>query len=137
MRMGHTPPPPKRKRSEPLTLLPLLQLEGKVEGADGEVHCLGVGLAHGAEQVEDVAALLPHQAGQQLWYPWQPQDRGDADVVLVHSLCQCTLPEGEEEGGGGGEREEEEEGEEEEGRRRGEEGGHRYTVCYRYPGIYL
>ena len=49
-----------------LTLLPLLHLEGEVEGADGEVDGLGVCLAHGAEEIEDVGALATDQTGQQL-----------------------------------------------------------------------
>ena len=52
-----------------LTLLPLLHLEGEVEGTDGEVDGLGVGLAHGAEEVEDVGALATDQTGQQLGNP--------------------------------------------------------------------
>ena len=43
-----------------LTFLSLLHLESEVESSDGEVHRLRVGLAHRAEEVEDVAAFFPH-----------------------------------------------------------------------------
>ena len=74
-----------------LTFFSLLHLKSEVESSDGEVDRLWVGLADGAEEVEDVVALLPHQAGEQLRYPWQPQDWRYADVVLINSFCQCSL----------------------------------------------
>ena len=52
-----------------LTFFSLLHLKSEVESSDGEVDRLWVGLADGAEEVEDVVALLPHQAGEQLRYP--------------------------------------------------------------------
>ena len=74
-----------------LTFLPLLHLECEVECANGEVHCLGEGLAHGAEKIEDVAALLPDEARQQLRDPREPESRRDADAILIDCFSQCTL----------------------------------------------
>ena len=74
-----------------LTFLPLLHLECEVECANGEVHCLGEGLAHGAEKIEDVAALLPDEARQQLRDPREPESRRDADAILIDCFSQCAL----------------------------------------------
>ena len=69
-----------------LTFLSLLHLESEVECAYGEVDGLRVGLPHRAQQVQDIVPLLPYQARQQLWYPWQPVVGRDAIIVLVHCL---------------------------------------------------
>ena len=52
-----------------LTSLTLLNLEGEVQGSDGEVDGLGVHPAHLTQQVHDEAPLTPHQTGQQLRDP--------------------------------------------------------------------
>ena len=52
-----------------LTSLTLLDLEGEVQGSDGEVDGLGVHPAHLTQQVHDEAPLTPHQTGQQLRDP--------------------------------------------------------------------
>ena len=52
-----------------LTSLSLLDLEGEVQGSDGEVDGLGVHPAHLTQQVHDEAPLTPHQTGQQLRDP--------------------------------------------------------------------
>ena len=52
-----------------LTSLSLLDLEGEVQGSDGEVDGLGVHPAHLTQQVHDEAPFTPHQTGQQLRDP--------------------------------------------------------------------
>ena len=74
-----------------LTFLSLLHLESEVECTYGEVDSLRVGLPHGAQQVQDIVPLLPHQARQQLRYPRQPVVGGDPIEVLVHSLLEESI----------------------------------------------
>ena len=45
-----------------LTFLSLFHLKSKVEGTNGKVDSLWVGLPHGAEQVEDVGTLTANKA---------------------------------------------------------------------------
>lgn len=45
-----------------LTFLPLFHLKSEVEGTNGKVDGLWVGLPHGAEQVENVGTLTTNKA---------------------------------------------------------------------------
>ena len=64
--------------------LPLLNLQGQVEGTDGKVDGLRVHPAHCAQEVEDPLAFRPHQAGEELGYPRQPLDGGHPLIVRVY-----------------------------------------------------
>ena len=65
-----------------------LFLECEIECSYWEVDSLREGLSHVAEQVEDVLAFASSQAGEQLWYPWQPIHGENRRIVLVDGLCK-------------------------------------------------
>ena len=65
-----------------------LFLECEIECSYWEVDSLRESLSHVAEQVEDVLAFASSQAGEQLWYPWQPIHGENRRIVLVDGLCK-------------------------------------------------
>uniref|UniRef100_A0A6B0UR73 Putative secreted protein n=1 Tax=Ixodes ricinus TaxID=34613 RepID=A0A6B0UR73_IXORI len=71
-----------------LVSLPLLDLEGEVEGAYGEVDGLRVDSPNLHEQVEQEPALGAHQASEQLRDPGQPLHGRHPRIVLVRRLRQ-------------------------------------------------
>ena len=69
-----------------LTSLTLLNLEGEVQGSDGEVDGLRVHPAHLTQQVHDEAPLTPHQTGQQLRDPETAVSCNDFPSILSHKV---------------------------------------------------
>ena len=93
-----TPPSPPPSLSLTLSSPPskysstFLFLECQIECSYWKVDSLREGLAHVAEQVENVLAFASSQAGEQLWYPWQPIHGENHRIVLVDGLCKKSTP---------------------------------------------